>query len=276
MPEAKQKRLEAQFANLQIVPNVEKLGTAKQAMIAREGDLLTRERLCCGLSIFEVILNQIKSYLDDPTYKLIHSEYADQLRRYYISRIVSPTGLKFTVIKNVDGELSPPTIPPRTNQHHLLHQLQITICNDRGQMNEFMSASSLMLPNTSSIMIRRYSAIEKRAANVNEASAISSKVQHYYLSATTPQLCHLNMGTNVCYASETISPSLSSSTTTSPMSLMTQITPHIPSNYHKCDIGQLSTPLIFATYTGRCDTLYAEGFVLNSLLKLSELEKNLQ
>ena len=30
------------------------------------GDLLTRERLCCGLSIFEVILNRIKSYLDDP------------------------------------------------------------------------------------------------------------------------------------------------------------------------------------------------------------------
>ena len=35
-------------------------------MIAREGDLLTRERLCCGLSIFEVILNRIKSYLEDP------------------------------------------------------------------------------------------------------------------------------------------------------------------------------------------------------------------
>lgn len=65
-PEAKQKRLEAQFANLQIVSNVEKLGTAKQAMIAKEGDLLTRERLCCGLSIFEVILKRVKTYLDDP------------------------------------------------------------------------------------------------------------------------------------------------------------------------------------------------------------------
>lgn len=65
-PETKQKRLEAKFSALQIVPNVEKLGTAKQAMIAREGDLLTRERLCCGLSIFEVILGRIKGYLDDP------------------------------------------------------------------------------------------------------------------------------------------------------------------------------------------------------------------
>ncbi|XP_050079381.1 cytoplasmic FMR1-interacting protein [Anopheles maculipalpis] len=65
-PESKQKRLEAKYASLQIVPNVEKLGTAKQAMIAREGDLLTRERLCCGLSIFEVILGRVKSFLDDP------------------------------------------------------------------------------------------------------------------------------------------------------------------------------------------------------------------
>ena len=41
---------------------------AKQAQIAREGDLLTRERLCCGLSIFEVILNRIKGFLDDPVW----------------------------------------------------------------------------------------------------------------------------------------------------------------------------------------------------------------
>ena len=53
------------YAALQVVPNIEKLGTAKQAQIAREGDLLTRERLCCGLSIFEVILNRIKGFLED-------------------------------------------------------------------------------------------------------------------------------------------------------------------------------------------------------------------
>ncbi|XP_044741705.1 cytoplasmic FMR1-interacting protein [Chrysoperla carnea] len=65
-PETKQKRLEAKYAALQIVPNIDKFGTAKQAMIAREGDLLTRERLCCGLSIFEVVLNRLKTFLDDP------------------------------------------------------------------------------------------------------------------------------------------------------------------------------------------------------------------
>lgn len=38
----------------------------QQASIAREGDLLTRERLCCGLSIFEVVLSRLRSFLDDP------------------------------------------------------------------------------------------------------------------------------------------------------------------------------------------------------------------
>ncbi|XP_026473678.1 cytoplasmic FMR1-interacting protein-like [Ctenocephalides felis] len=65
-PESKQKRLEMKYAALQIVPNIDKLGTAKQASIAREGDLLTRERLCCGLSIFEVVLLRLRGFLDDP------------------------------------------------------------------------------------------------------------------------------------------------------------------------------------------------------------------
>ncbi len=40
----------------------------QQADIAAEGDLLTRERLCCGLSMFEIVLTRIKSYLDDPVW----------------------------------------------------------------------------------------------------------------------------------------------------------------------------------------------------------------
>ena len=39
-PEVKQKRLEAKYAALQIVQNIEKLGNAKQAQIAREGSQL--------------------------------------------------------------------------------------------------------------------------------------------------------------------------------------------------------------------------------------------
>ena len=40
--EAKQKRLEAKYAALQIVPNIEKLGTAKQAIAVRFGGRLHR------------------------------------------------------------------------------------------------------------------------------------------------------------------------------------------------------------------------------------------
>ncbi|XP_045489000.1 cytoplasmic FMR1-interacting protein [Pieris rapae] len=65
-PETKQKRLEAKYAALQIVQNVEKYGTAKQSQLSREGDLLTRERLCCGLSLFSVVLRRLRASLTAP------------------------------------------------------------------------------------------------------------------------------------------------------------------------------------------------------------------
>ena len=45
------------------------LSCSQQIAIAREGDLLTKERLCCGLSMFEVILTRIRSYLQDPVWR---------------------------------------------------------------------------------------------------------------------------------------------------------------------------------------------------------------
>ncbi|KAG6463828.1 hypothetical protein O3G_MSEX014088, partial [Manduca sexta] len=54
-PETKQKRLEAKYAALQIVQN--------QGQLSREGDLLTRERLCCGLSLFAVVLRRLRGVL---------------------------------------------------------------------------------------------------------------------------------------------------------------------------------------------------------------------
>lgn len=65
-PETKQKRLEVKYSSLQIVPNVDKFGTAKQSQLSREGDLLTRERLCCGLSLFGVVLRRLRSALASP------------------------------------------------------------------------------------------------------------------------------------------------------------------------------------------------------------------
>ncbi|KAK3557279.1 hypothetical protein QTP70_026267 [Hemibagrus guttatus] len=67
--DAKMKRLEAKYTALHMVPLIERLGTPQQIAIAREGDLLTKERLCCGLSIFEVILSRVRGFLDDPIWR---------------------------------------------------------------------------------------------------------------------------------------------------------------------------------------------------------------
>uniref|UniRef100_A0A8C7IV56 Cytoplasmic FMR1 interacting protein 1 n=1 Tax=Oncorhynchus kisutch TaxID=8019 RepID=A0A8C7IV56_ONCKI len=67
--DAKMKRLEAKYTALHLVPLIERLGTPQQIAIAREGDLLTKERLCCGLSMFEVILTRVRGFLDDPIWR---------------------------------------------------------------------------------------------------------------------------------------------------------------------------------------------------------------
>uniref|UniRef100_UPI00358E9EC8 cytoplasmic FMR1-interacting protein 2-like isoform X1 n=1 Tax=Myxine glutinosa TaxID=7769 RepID=UPI00358E9EC8 len=67
--EGKMRRLEQKYASLHLVPLVERLGTAQQIAMAREGDLLTKERLCCGLSMFEVILGRVATCLDDPAWR---------------------------------------------------------------------------------------------------------------------------------------------------------------------------------------------------------------
>ena len=61
----------------------------QQAMIAREGDLLTRERLCCGLSIFEV-----RNMYTLHTFKQIDVIYTCTLLRIYI-HIQSPLFCSF-------------------------------------------------------------------------------------------------------------------------------------------------------------------------------------
>ena len=62
-PETKIKRMEAKYAPLQVVANIDRFGSNKQGQIAREGDLLTKERLICGLSIFEAVLGRIRDIM---------------------------------------------------------------------------------------------------------------------------------------------------------------------------------------------------------------------
>ncbi|KAA8588492.1 hypothetical protein FQN60_009837 [Etheostoma spectabile] len=62
----------------------------EQIAIAREGDLLTKERLCCGLSMFEVILTRIRSFLQDgvwrgppPTNGVMHVDECMEFHRLW-------------------------------------------------------------------------------------------------------------------------------------------------------------------------------------------------
>ncbi|XP_039950100.1 protein son of sevenless [Bactrocera neohumeralis] len=151
-----------------------------------------------------------------------------------------------------DGELSPPPIPPR------LH-FSVAPCH-RSHTNEFNGRSNLLLPNTSSIMIRRNLASEKRSStgansgtqsvsmNTSATMALHAATETTSLSYSLtrnqsqcpsyPQFsqpanaaCHLNAGTSISVSTwddQAISPALSSSTTTSPMTPMTPISPHIP------------------------------------------------
>ncbi|KAK7103491.1 cytoplasmic FMR1-interacting protein 1 homolog [Littorina saxatilis] len=59
-------QLEKKYASLQVVPLTKKLGTPVQVDIVSQADVLTRERLCCGLSIFKQLMKRLKDILTDP------------------------------------------------------------------------------------------------------------------------------------------------------------------------------------------------------------------
>ncbi|XP_017068112.2 protein son of sevenless [Drosophila eugracilis] len=120
-----------------------------------------------------------------------------------------------------DGEPSPPPIPPRLN-----HSMGISyLRHSHGKSKEFVGKSSLLLPNTSSIMIRRNSAIEKRAAAVTQQTEpsvgpISTTLVTVSQAVATDEPPPLP-----------ISPAASSSTTTSPLTpAMSPMSPNIPSH----------------------------------------------
>jgi cytoplasmic FMR1 interacting protein len=62
-PDVVRQQVIKQYAALQVIPVIEQLGTPMQVETAKEGHLLTKERLCRGLSMFEVVLRRIQSYL---------------------------------------------------------------------------------------------------------------------------------------------------------------------------------------------------------------------
>ena len=59
------RKLEQKYQNLDLVGIAQSYGTSDQARAAQEGDTVSGERLCCGLSLFESMLKQIQNYLNE-------------------------------------------------------------------------------------------------------------------------------------------------------------------------------------------------------------------
>ena len=59
------RKLEQKYQNLDLVGIAQSYGTSDQARAAQEGDTVSGERLCCGLSLFESMLKQIQNYLSE-------------------------------------------------------------------------------------------------------------------------------------------------------------------------------------------------------------------
>ena len=55
--------MDQQYAPLHLVSMVSKYGTSQQIDNAKDSDLLTKERLCRALSMFEVVMQRIKGIL---------------------------------------------------------------------------------------------------------------------------------------------------------------------------------------------------------------------
>ena len=65
--EEKKKRAEAKYRTHHAVSVIENCCSETEANIVRESDLLTKERLCCGLSVFDTFLKRIGQTLSNHT-----------------------------------------------------------------------------------------------------------------------------------------------------------------------------------------------------------------
>ncbi|VDN03135.1 unnamed protein product [Thelazia callipaeda] len=65
--EQKIKQLEQKYSRIQISAVVNQIGDEKQKAISKEAELLTKERLCCGLNIFEMFILKLKEILSMDT-----------------------------------------------------------------------------------------------------------------------------------------------------------------------------------------------------------------
>lgn len=53
-------KLEEKYSRIQLTNVIEKIGDEKLSLLAKEAELMTKERLCCGLNVFQAFLQRIQ------------------------------------------------------------------------------------------------------------------------------------------------------------------------------------------------------------------------
>lgn len=56
-------KLEDKYSRIHLTQIIDKVSNEDQSLVAREAELMTKERLCCGLNAFENFLQRIKAML---------------------------------------------------------------------------------------------------------------------------------------------------------------------------------------------------------------------
>ncbi|XP_018652531.1 P53 inducible protein-related [Schistosoma mansoni] len=119
--------LQKKQESMNIVLVVSRIGTEDQLSLAKENEILTKERLCSGLTLFEFVLNKIKNFL--------HEEDSDGNTWNRLSNIAKRNSIcnGTTTHYNNNDILG---LESYTHFHRLWSAIQLVFCTPFGQ-NEY-------------------------------------------------------------------------------------------------------------------------------------------
>ncbi|CAI2731058.1 unnamed protein product [Schistosoma spindalis] len=120
------KELQKKQESMNIVLVVSRIGTEDQLSLAKENEILTKERLCSGLTLFEFVLNKIKTFL--------HEEDSDGNTWDRLSNIAKRNSMCNGTTTHYNNDIL--GLESYTHFHRLWSAIQLVFCTPFGQ-NEY-------------------------------------------------------------------------------------------------------------------------------------------
>ncbi|CAH8588542.1 unnamed protein product [Schistosoma curassoni] len=124
--EIQYKELQKKQESMNIVLVVSRIGTEDQLSLAKENEILTKERLCSGLTLFEFVLNKIKNFL--------HEEDSDGNTWDRLSNIAKRSSICNGTTTHYNNDIL--GLESYTHFHRLWSAIQLVFCTPFGQ-NEY-------------------------------------------------------------------------------------------------------------------------------------------